>query len=211
MNIVLDKTSCYSFNNMDNKTLSYYEVNKDQFKNTTQTLDFSKYQDLFLSYLNPKSSILDFGCGAGRDTKYFLNKGYKVDALDGSPQMCEIASNYCKIDVKNILFEDFNEVEKYDGIWACSSILHVPYNNLSDIFLSLNKALKNNGILYVSFKYGSFEGYKNGRYFTNLTLERFLDIPYISKGFSIEKHFITSDVRKNRENEKWLNIIMRKE
>jgi SAM-dependent methyltransferase len=165
---------------------------------------------LILSYLEPNALILDFGCGAGRDTKYFLEKNFKVEALDGSQEMCKIASSYCNIEVKNILFEDFKELNKYDGIWACSSILHVPYYNLSDIFLSINKALKRKGILYVSFKYGDFEGYRGERYFTNLTLKRFLDIPNITSLFSIEEHFITKDVRTNRENEKWLNIIMRR-
>ncbi len=195
---------------MENTTLAYYEKNKELFKVTTQKLDFSKYQDLFLSYLLPNSLILDFGCGVGRDTKYFLEKNYKVEALDGSIEMCNIASSFCNIDVKNILFEDFNEENKYNGIWACSSILHVPYNNLGKIFKSLHKALLENGILYVSFKYGDFEGYRNERYFTDLTLDKFLEIPNILELYSIEKHFVTSDVRQNRENEKWLNIIMRK-
>lgn len=195
---------------MDYKTLSYYDKNKELFKVTTQTLNFSKYQDLFLSYLNSNSLILDFGCGAGRDTKYFIDKGFNVDAIDGSLEMCKIASEYCNLDVKNILFENFNEKNKYDGIWACSSILHIPFNKLDTIFISLNNALKDNGILYVSFKYGVFEGYRNDRYFTDLTFEKFLDIPSISILFNIEKHFITSDIRKGREKEKWLNVIMRK-
>lgn len=195
---------------MDDKTLSYYDKNKELFKLTTQTLNFSKYQDLFLSYLNSNSLLLDFGCGAGRDTKYFLDKGFNVDAIDGSLEMCKIASEYCNLDVKNILFENFNEENKYDGIWACSSILHIPFNKLDTIFISLNNALKDNGILYVSFKYGVFEGYRNDRYFTDLTFEKFLDIPSISILFNIEKHFITSDIRKGREKEKWLNVIMKK-
>lgn len=195
---------------MDKKTLSYYENNKDQFKERTQKLNFSEFQDLFLSFLDPKSKILDFGCGAGRDTKYFLDKGYLVDAIDGSYQMCQIASEYCNIEVKNTLFENFNVQNTYDGIWACSSILHVPFNKLSNLFISLNKALKDNGVLYISFKYGTFEGYRNERYFTDLTLEKFLDIPFISNLFNIEEHFITNDVRKDKENEKWLNVIMRK-
>ena len=195
---------------MDKKTILYYEKNKDSFKKSTQTLEFTQIQDLFLSYLKPHSKILDFGCGAGRDTKYFLSKHLEVDALDGSPAMCKIASEYCQIEVKNVLFEDFIPQEKYDGIWACSSLLHIPFNNLDSIFLKLHKALKKNGILYVSFKLGTFEGYRNNRYFTDLTIEKLLLIPQIKTNFKILKNFTSNDIRKNRENEKWLNVIMQK-
>lgn len=195
---------------MDKKTILYYENNKNSFKESTQTLDFTEIQDLFLSYLKPQSKILDFGCGAGRDTKYFLNKGYKVDALDGSPSMCKIASDYCQIDVKNILFEDYIPQVEYDGIWACSSLLHIPFKNLNSIFSKLHKSLKNKGILYVSFKLGTFEGYRNNRYFTDLTFDKLFKLPEIKTNFRILKHFISTDIRKNRENEKWLNVILQK-
>ncbi len=195
---------------MDKKTLSYYDNNKESFKKTTQTLDFSKYQDLFISYLGKNSKILDFGCGAGRDTKYFIEKDFDVDAIDGSIEMCKIASEYCGINVKNLLFNEFNEFNKYDGIWACSSILHVPYVELDDIFKSIYNALKNDGIFYASFKYGNFEGYRNDRYFTDLTYEKLLDIPSVNQLFTVLDYFITADVRKNRENEKWLNVIVKK-
>ena len=57
------------------KTLEYYNQNAKQFTSTTQTLEFSQTQDKFLNYLKSDAKILDFGCGAGRDTKYFLEHG----------------------------------------------------------------------------------------------------------------------------------------
>ena len=109
-----------------------------------------------------------------------------------------------------MLFEDLNEVEKYDGIWACSSILHLPKKALRDVFYKIATDLKDNGILYTSFKYGDFEGERSGRYFTDFTLEKFreylLDIPE----FVIEEYWITGDVRPGRSDEKWLNLILRK-
>ena len=106
------------------KTLEYYNQNAKQFTSTTQTLEFSQTQDKFLNYLKSDAKILDFGCGAGRDAKYFLEHGYDVDASDGSIEMVKAASKLTGLNVKLLLFEDLNEKDMYDGIWACSSILH---------------------------------------------------------------------------------------
>ena len=60
--------------------------------------------------------MLDFGCGSGRDTKYFLEYGYRVDAIDGSAELCKAASKFTGIEVRQILFQELQEKEKYDGI-----------------------------------------------------------------------------------------------
>ena len=195
---------------MKTKTIEYYNENVDKFVNDTQDVVFCATQDLFLSYLNEGDSILDFGCGSGRDTKYFLSKGYKVDATDGSEEICKVASDYTGINVKCLLFNELDEIDKYDGIWACASILHLDRDDLIDVFHRIARALKDNGILYTSFKYSEFEGMRNGRYFTDFTLESFNEFQTNIPEFIIEKKWITSDVRAGREDEKWLNLIMRK-
>ena len=108
------------------KTLKYYNENAQSFASGTVSVKFTEVQDKFLEKLNPDAYILDFGCGAGRDTKYFLSRGYQVDAVDGSEQLCRIASEYTGIKVRQKLFQELDEKEKYDGIWACASILHLP-------------------------------------------------------------------------------------
>ena len=195
---------------MKAKTIEYYNENVSKFVNDTQDVVFCATQDLFLSYLNEGDSILDFGCGSGRDTKYFLSKGYKVDATDGSEEICKVASDYTGINVKCLLFNELDEIDKYDGIWACASILHLDRNDLIDVFHRIARALKDNGILYTSFKYSEFEGMRNGRYFTDFTIESFNEFQTNIPEFIIEKKWITSDVRAGREDEKWLNLIMRK-
>lgn len=195
---------------MNTKTIEYYNENVDKFVNDTQDVVFCATQDLFLSYLNEGDSILDFGCGSGRDTKYFLSKGYKVDATDGSEEICKVASDYTGINVKCLLFNELDEIDKYDGIWACASILHLDRDDLIDVFHRIVRALKDNGILYTSFKYSEFEGMRNGRYFTDFTIESFNEFQTNIPEFIIEKKWITSDVRAGREDEKWLNLIMRK-
>ena len=195
---------------MKAKTIEYYNENVSKFVNDTQDVVFCATQDLFLSYLNEGNSILDLGCGSGRDTKYFLSKGYKVDAMDGSMEICKVASDYTGINVKCLLFNELDEIDKYDGIWACASILHLDRDDLIDVFHRIARALKDNGILYTSFKYSEFEGMRNGRYFTDFTLESFNEFQTNIPEFIIEKNWITIDARAGREDEKWLNLIMRK-
>ncbi len=99
-----------------NKTLEYYNNNAENFIKNTRNVDFSATQNLFLEYIPKGGKILDFGCGSGRDTKCFLEQGYSVEAIDGSKELCELATKYTGIKVWNLLFEDLSEKDKYDGI-----------------------------------------------------------------------------------------------
>lgn len=194
---------------MNNKTLDYYNQNADQFVKGTVSVDFKKTQDKFLEMLSGKR-ILDFGCGSGRDTKYFIEAGFEVVATDGSEELCKSASEYTGIAVKQMLFQELDEIDRYDGIWACSSILHLSKRELIDVFVRMISALCQNGIIYTSFKYGTFEGERNGRFFTDFTIETFEDFIEDIRNISIEDYWITGDVRPGREEEQWLNLILRK-
>lgn len=194
---------------MDNKTIDYYNQNAESFVKGTIFVDFKKTQDKFLKVL-PGKRVLDFGCGSGRDTKYFINAGFEVAAIDGSEELCKSASAYTGIQVKHMLFQDLDEEGFYDGIWACSSILHLSKDELRIVINKMSRALKLNGIIYTSFKYGNFEGERNGRFFTDFTLELFKDFISDVKDIVIEEYWITGDVRPGREDEKWLNLILRK-
>lgn len=192
------------------KTLTYYNQNADSFVTGTISVDFRQTQDKFLKKLPPVSHILDFGCGSGRDTKYFLTQGHTVDPIDGSEELCKIATAYTGIQVKQMLFQELTAYEKYDGIWACSSILHLPREELKTVLRRMSDALKQNGIAYTSFKHSEFEGERAGRYFTDFTIAAFTDFMQQIDCFTIEEHWITSDVRPGRGEEKWLNLILRK-
>ena len=193
-----------------NETLRYYNKNAKKFTEKTRDVLFSDVQDKFLAKIPNCGKLLDFGCGSGRDTRYFLSKGYNVTAIDGSEEMCAIASKYTGQPVQKLLFLDFNEVDSYDGIWACASILHLSMKELPIVFKKLSLGLHVTGILYISFKYGEFQGIKHGRYFTYLN-EKSLDKLLISvPDFIIEEQWITGDVREGREQEKWLNVLLKK-
>lgn len=194
---------------MKNKTLDYYNKNADNFVSNTISVDFKRTQDKFLDKLQGKR-ILDFGCGSGRDTKYFLEKGYEVDAVDGSEELCKAASKYTGIQVRQMLFQELIEQNRYDGIWACSSILHLSKDELRIVFPKMLDALCSNGIIYTSFKYGEFEGERNGRFFTDFTIETFSEFISDIDNIKMEEDWITGDVRSGRGEEKWLNLILRK-
>ena len=191
-------------------TLSYYNTNTSSFVESTQSVQMTDAWNRFTSKLAPSSLILDFGCGSGRDTKYFLQKGFAVDATDGSSELCAAASKFTGITVKQVLFQDWKSEAKYNGIWACSSILHLNKSELKQVIGNIRDALLPSGIFYTSFKYGNFEGERNGRYFTDLTEASFAELINKVTGFEIVEEWITSDVRPGREEEKWLNVILKK-
>lgn len=195
---------------MKNSTLSYYNKNADQFCKKTISVEFSATQNRFLSHLPATAHILDFGCGSGRDAKAFLDLGYHVEAIDGSEELCKLASQYTGIQVRHMFFQELSAVSIYDGIWACSSILHLSRDELFDVIRKMTTALKPNGIIYTSFKYGTFSGERNGRYFTDMTEETFADFISKIEDLQVEEEWVTSDVRPGRSEEKWLNLILRK-
>ena len=194
----------------NNSALGYYNNHANEFYENTVNVQLTKTQERFLAKLKKNACILDFGCGSGRDTKFFLEQGYMVEAIDGSAELCKLASEYSGIKVKNMLFGELSDVKKYDGIWACSSILHLPLNELVDVIKKMAISLKENGVIYTSFKYGTFEGEKNGRFFTYMTEKKISELIENIKEVKLEEQWITLDVRPERGDEKWLNLILRK-
>ncbi len=194
----------------DTNTLNYYDQHAQMFAESTKDVDFRAVQDRFLDKLFLHAYILDLGCGSGRDTRYFLTQGYRVDAVDGSTEICKLASTYTGIQVKQMLFQDLKAVDTYDGIWACSSVLHLPYKELKKVLVQMAAALKRDGIVYTSFKYGTFEGERNGRYFTDMTEDSLRKLLIETAVFQLEEEWVTKDVRPGREDERWLNILLKK-
>lgn len=197
-------------NVINKSTINYYNDNATAFVSSTISADFKQIQDKFLGLLPKQGTILDFGCGSGRDTKYFLNAGMHVDAVDGSEEICKLASEYIGIPVRKMLFEELDTRNRYDGIWACSSILHLSKEALKDVLKKMVEALKKYGVIYTSFKYGTFEGERNGRFFTDFTEETFQKFIKDISGIHIEEIWITGDVRPVRGSEQWLNLILRR-
>ncbi len=195
---------------MDNteKTLSYYNKNASDFVAGTIDVDFSKVQNSFLSQIKAGGNILDLGCGSGRDSKCFIEKGYKVTAVDGSKEICKKAAEFICQKVTCSTFQDYVPQEQFDGIWACASLLHLSQEDIKVVLRRLSDYLNEDGCFYVSFKYGDYSGDRNGRYFTDFTEESFRELLKEVPDLSVSQVFITTDVRPNRESEKWLNVFL---
>ena len=190
-------------------TLQYYADNAAAFTENTVNVEFSDMQDKFVAHIKPGGHILDLGCGSGRDTKAFLNRGFTVTAVDGSPELCKIAESIIGQPVICATFQEYDPSDTFDGIWACASLLHLPYKEIAPALKKLVDRLAPDGFFYLSFKYGDFEGIRNGRYFTDMTEDRFAAILQEVPGLVLTEQFITTDARPGRE-EKWWNGLLEK-
>ncbi len=188
-------------------TIKYYDENATEFITGTEFADISNLRNIFLSKISKGGLILDWGSGSGRDTKAFLDAGYRVEAVDGSAELARYASDKTGIEVRVESFDELSESDKYDGIWACASILHVECSELPHIFRLAYNALKDNGVMYTSFKYGNDEVIRRGRLFSDMT-EHSIKDALQGSNLQIENVWVTSDVRVGREDDKWLNLIL---
>lgn len=191
------------------QTLDYYDINALEFFESTFQMDMESLYQPFLRYLQDHAFILDLGCGSGRDTLAFKNKGYQVAATDYSKELVDKASQLTGINVRFESFYELSEQNQYDGIWACASLLHCERECLAEVLEKILKALKVKGICYMSFKYGAGDRYKDGRQFTDMDesqaqnlLRKFDNILLLQQWISIDK--------RPDHNEDWLNIVFQK-
>jgi SAM-dependent methyltransferase len=165
---------------VDEKTLQFYRTNAQSYA------DWAKAPSArlrgFLALLPPGGSILELGCGAGNHSAVMLAAGFQVHATDGSAEMAEIASRRLGHPVETMLFNQLNEHEAYDGVWASACLLHVPRDELADILGRIRRALKPEGLFYASFKIGEGGGRDTlGRYY-NYPSPEWLQASYAAAG-----------------------------
>lgn len=190
--------------------IEYYNKNAQAFFDGTVNADMSLWRDKFEAYIPDGGHILDAGCGSGRDSKAFKQHGFSVVAFDASREMCKAAAELIGQQVWQMRFDEISFDGEFDGIWACASLLHVSFDELPYVMKKLRKALKSKGVIYASFKYGEGEITKGERTFSNfteITVKRMLN----EVGFEVIGCGITGDVREGREDEKWVNVIAKKE
>ncbi|AVR87517.1 DUF3427 domain-containing protein [Thauera aromatica] len=190
-------------------SICYYDKNAAHFAEDTLSVDMSELRSRFLAHVPMGGLILDAGCGAGRDSKAFLEAGFRVRAFDASAELVRLAQIHIGQPVAVRRFEDVTERSHYDGIWACASLLHVVDADLPFMLARLWAGLKPGGVFYLSFKYGEGERHDGERHFTDATEERLGEwsagLPEVE---SVEC-WITRDQRPERS-EKWLNGLLRR-
>lgn len=195
---------------MYQKTIDYYNKNAREFIDRTLGMDMSFCPKKFIALLKSGSFILDAGCGSGRDSKFFLECGFHVQAVDASREMCILAEKYIGQSVKCMRFEELQYHSQFDGVWASASLLHVGKKELPDLLCQFHKALKPDGIMYASFKYGDTEEERLERFFSDYHLDEIERI-FLQDGlFELVESFETEDVRPDYQNKPWVNILVRK-
>ena len=192
-------------------TLDYYNKNSEEYFNSTLNVDMTNTYKVFLKLVPEGGKILDLGCGSGRDSMNFIKLGYEVTAVDGAKELAKRASVLLGKEVIVSTFEELELKEKFHGIWACASLLHIKREDLKIVLNNLYNNLEDNGVFYMSFKYGEKEYVDDkNRYFNCFTDESIISFINENTKYNILGLYITED-KLGRVNEvKWLNLICNK-
>lgn len=142
----------------------------------------SRHLDDFLARLSPGASILELGCGGGRDSEHMIRRGFIVDPTDGVVEMARKAQERLDKPVRVLRFDQLDATEDYDAVWAHASLLHVPRPALPVVLASIWRALKPTGWHFANYKGGDQEGRdKFDRYFNYVTADE-LRVAYTAAG-----------------------------
>jgi len=192
-------------------TIKYYDQNAIRYAHDTFNVSTKHLYKPFLKHIPPHGLILDVGCGSGRDIKAFSELGYKVEGLEPSAKLAEIASENSNLPIIIGLAQDIDAVDKYDGIWACASLLHISRIYLPATLHRLVGALKLGGVLFVSFKKGDTERItEEGRFFNDQTCESLQELFTHLSNIEIVQHWETSDSLHRGIDVSWTNMIIRR-
>lgn len=141
----------------DPETIAFYQARAPHY-----VLRFgdgpSRQLDAFLDRLAPGASVLELGCGCGRDAARIRERGFAVDATDAAPAMVAKANERWNLGARVMAFHELGAEAAYEGVWAHASLLHCPREALPDIFARIDRALKPGGWFFASYKLGEAEG-----------------------------------------------------
>lgn len=199
-------------------TISHYRDHANAYANATRDVDMSPVRARFLAHLPPGAWVLDAGCGSGRDAAAFQLAGHSVAAFDASPELARLASEYTGLPVCVADFLNLSEATplgvpagtRFDGIWACASLLHVAEADQAQAWARLWAWLAPGGVVYASYKLGEGERVDElGRPFTDATEERLRAWLHPLPGVT-QVHTWASADRRQGETQCWLNALVQR-
>ena len=187
----------------------YYEINAKRYAQETFSADMSEQYKRFLPLLREQARILDVGSGSGRDACYFQKKGYQVTALEPSKNLCREIRKVFSGEIVCSDIQSYQSVQRFDGIWACASFLHLQEKEVLCFFEKINSYLNDNGIVYLSGKNGipTGEG-KDGRYFLEFTEQLVERILTVNDRMKLEELWYSEDVS-GRKGFRWMNVTLK--
>ena len=188
---------------------NYYESNAERYAAETFSADMSEQYQRFLPLLKNGAKILDVGSGSGRDACYFQKQGYQITALEPSKNLCREIRKVFSGEIVCSNIQNYRPTERYDGIWACASLIHLQEGEVLQFFLKIDRYLNDNGIVYISGKNGIHTGVsEDGRYFLEFTEQLIEKILTVNEQLELEQLWYTEDVS-GRKGFRWINIILR--
>ncbi|WP_163337230.1 NUDIX domain-containing protein [Desulfopila sp. IMCC35008] len=191
-------------------TIRYYDNNAYDYILKTRDLNMSSQWRSFIALLPDRGYILDLGCGSGRDSRHFLDQGFRVTAVEPSPVLAAAAEDFLGQTVEIYGAQQVCAEKQYDGIWACASLIHLPHQHLSASLTRLAKALKQSGILYISYKLTATEDRdKSDLHINIISRDELISILTELSLISVIRWWKTTSNIPNSD-DIWLNILCRR-
>lgn len=193
----------------DSGTILFYDSHAQDYCGSTVRLDVRELYEPFIKELTPGGHILDAGCGSGRDSKAFVELGYRVTAIDASPQLARLASAYTGQRCEVLAFQNMQFRQEFNGIWACASLLHVPTRDMKSVLTRFIQALRPGGVLYISLKEGAGERVADdGRFFNYYTEDSFRKVLAEYPTLRETAFWKSQEIRSLKHREPWLNFLL---
>ena len=196
-------------NQPSDQTIRYYDEHADEFIRRTVGLSMGSLYQPFLELVPAGGTILDAGCGSGRDTKAFLEFGYEVVAIDASPRMVAAATRLTGRPARRLRFEEVDYENQFDGVWARASLLHLPRGSTDDVFEPNPACASPRGVCYMSFKEGDGDRVDvDHRHYTDFTAT---SLQAVLVKVDVIRIWTGSDDVNPDLRQRWVNALVRKD
>lgn len=194
----------------DPATIAYYEANAPRY-----TLSFgqapSRHLDRFLDRLAPGARVLELGCGGGRDSARIRERGFDLDATDGTAAMVRKANERFDVGARVMTFEELDAQSEYDAVWAHACLLHASRAKLPDVLAAIRSALKPGGWHYASYKLGDGEGRDLLGRLHNFPDRAWIEDAYRDAGLAIEDTTVFPGQGADGTMRDWIALTVRKD